>query len=81
VIEDNNSIKVLAELLGVEKKDIKIYTTSRGLTIAVDNVDRRFYKEFEFTDEVDKSSAKSSYKNGVLEIRFKKKIVRIKELR
>ncbi|MFC1802387.1 archaeal heat shock protein Hsp20 [Thermoproteota archaeon] len=73
VIEDNNTIKVLAELPGVEKKDIKIQATTRGLTITVDNMDRRYYKELEFNDEIDRSSAKSSYRNGVLEISFKKK--------
>lgn len=73
VIDDNNSVKVLAELPGVEKKDIKIYATSRELTIAVDNVDRRYYKELKFKDEIDKLTSKSSYKNGVLEISFKKK--------
>ena len=73
VIEDTDSIMVLAELPGVEKKDIKIYATSKGLTISVDNMDRRFYKELDFIDEIDKLSSKSSYKNGVLEISFKKK--------
>ena len=73
VIEDNNSIKVLAELPGVEKKDIKIYATPRGLSISVDNMDRRYYKELEFNDEIDRLSAKSSYRNGVLEVSFKKK--------
>ena len=74
VIEDNNSIKVLAELPGVEKNDIKIYATTRGLSISVDNMDRRYYKELEFNDEIDRLSAKSSYRNGVLEVCFKKKL-------
>jgi HSP20 family protein len=73
VIEDNNRLKVVAELPGVEKKDIKLYATSRGLKIAVDNVNRRYFKELEIKDEIEKSSAKSSYKNGVLEISFEKK--------
>lgn len=73
VIEDDDSVKVLAELPGVEKKDIKLYATPRGLTISVDNVDRRYFKELEFESEIDRGSAKSSYKNGVLEINFKKK--------
>jgi HSP20 family protein len=72
VIEDEDSIKVLAELPGVEKKDIKLFATVRGLTISVDNVDRRYFKELEFEAEIDRSSAKSSYRNGVLEINFNK---------
>lgn len=72
VIEDDESIIVLAELPGVEKKDIKLFATVRGLTISVDNIDRRYFKELEFEVEIDRSSAKSRYRNGVLEISFKK---------
>lgn len=73
VIEDESSVKVVAELPGVEKEDIKLFATVRGLTITVDNVDRRYFKELEFESEIDRASAKSSYRNGVLEISFKKK--------
>jgi HSP20 family protein len=73
VIEDDSNVKVLAELPGVEKENIKLFATPRGLTITVDNVDRRYYKELEFESEIDRGTAKSSYRNGVLEINFKKK--------
>ncbi len=73
VIEDEEAIKVLAELPGVEKKDIKLYATSDGLTISVEDTDREYFKELEFDAEIDRSSAKSSYRNGVLEVNFKKK--------
>jgi len=63
----------VAELPGVEKDDIKLFATVRGLTISVDNVDRRYFKELEFESEIDRGSAKSSYRNGVLEISFQKK--------
>lgn len=73
VIEDESGVKVVAELPGVEKEDIKLYATVRGLTISVDNMDRRYFKELEFESEIDRGSAKSSYRNGVLEISFKKR--------
>jgi len=73
VIDDDDSVKVLAELPGVEKDDIKLYATPRGLTISVDNLDRRYYKELSFDSEIDRGTAKSSYRNGVLEINFKKR--------
>lgn len=72
-IEDKNSVKVLAELPGVEKKDIKLNATSNKLTINVDNPERNYYKELEFPFEIDVSTAKSSYKNGVLEVCINKK--------
>jgi HSP20 family protein len=75
-IEDKNSIKVLAELPGVEKKDIKLHASSTNLTINVENPERRYYKLLEFPFEVDVSTAESSYKNGVLEVNIKKKFSR-----
>jgi len=73
VIEDSESVKILAELPGVDKQDIKLTATPKGLTISVDNPLRKYYKELEFPAEVDESTAKSSYKNGVLEAVFGKK--------
>lgn len=73
VLEDESSIKILAELPGVEKEEIKLYAKSNGLTITVDNMDRRYYKELEFDTEIDRKTAKSSYRNGVLEVSFSKK--------
>ena len=73
VIDEEDSVKVLAELPGVEKEDIKLFATPMGLTITVDNEDRRYYKELSFDSEIDRSTAKSSYRNGVLEIGFRKK--------
>lgn len=74
VIEDEDSIKVLAELPGVEKQDIKIHATVHGLTLDVENPDRKYFKELTFSADIDRSTAKSTYRNGVLEITFKKKL-------
>jgi len=73
VIEDDKSIKVIAELPGVEKGEIKINATVRGLTINVENAERKYFKELEFPVDIDRATAKSSYRNGVLEITFQKK--------
>ena len=73
IIEDDGSVKVLAELPGVEKQDIRLCATPGGLTISVDNPERKYYKELEFTAEVDQNTARSTYRNGVLEIVLSKK--------
>lgn len=73
VIEDDDFIKVLAELPGVEKQDIRLQATLRGLTINVDNADRKYFKELTFPVDIDRSTAKSTFRNGVLEITFRKK--------
>jgi HSP20 family protein len=72
-IEDGENVKVLAELPGVDKKDIKLNATSDKLTINVDNPERKYYKKIEFPFEIDASSAKSHYRNGILVVNFKKK--------
>lgn len=73
VIEDGDSVKVLAELPGVEKEDIRLHATERLLRITVDNPERKYYKELEFPAEVDEKTGKSKYRNGVLEIVFMKR--------
>jgi HSP20 family protein len=73
LIEDGETVKVVAELPGVEKSDIQLKATDHSLTISVDNPERKYYKELEFPVEVDEKTAKSTYTNGVLEIVFKKK--------
>lgn len=78
-IEDGDNVKVLAELPGVEKKDIKLFATSDKLTINVDNPGRNYFKETKFPFEIDASSAKSIYRNGVLEVNIKKKKTRDEE--
>jgi HSP20 family protein len=73
IIEDEAQLKVLAELPGVEKSEIKLYAKANGLTINVENPERQYYKELEFDTEIDRATAKSSYRNGVLEVSFRKK--------
>ena len=71
-MESNGEVKVIAELPGVEKKDIKLHGTETTLTISVDTPQRKYYKEVELPCEVDANSAKASYQNGVLDIELKK---------
>jgi len=73
VMESNGEVRVIAELPGVEKKDIKLHGTETTLTISVDTPQRKYYKEVELPVEVDPKKAKSSYKNGVLEVSLPKK--------
>lgn len=68
VMPDKDKIKVIAEIPGVEKRDIRLYTTPEKLTISVDTADRKYYKELDLPENIDPKSAKSTYKNGVLEV-------------
>jgi HSP20 family protein len=73
VIDEENQIKVLAELPGVEKEDIQLYVNEHTLTIKVDTPERRYHKELALPDEIENSSSRSTYRNGVLETVLKKK--------
>ncbi|MEM1977010.1 MAG: archaeal heat shock protein Hsp20 [Nitrososphaerota archaeon] len=72
VFEEEDVIKVIAEVPGVEKDDINLNATERRLIIKVDTPQRKYYKEVDLPAEVDPQSAKATYKNGVLEVVLKK---------
>lgn len=72
VFEEEDVIKVVAEVPGVEKDDINLNATERKLVIKVDTPQRKYYKEVDLPADVDPQSAKATYKNGVLEVVLKK---------
>jgi HSP20 family protein len=72
VMEADGEVVVVTELPGVEKEDIKLESTDRSLKINVEAAKRRYFKEMELPHLVDPKTAKATYKNGVLEVRFSK---------
>ncbi|MGQ9782033.1 MAG: archaeal heat shock protein Hsp20 [Nitrososphaeria archaeon] len=72
VITTDKDIKVIAELPGVQREDIRLKGTAETLTISVDTPERKFFKEVELPAKVDVKNAKSTYKNGVLEVTLPK---------
>jgi HSP20 family protein len=73
VIPGDGEIRVIVELPGVEKKDIKLSGTENKLTISVDTPERKYFKEVELPAKVETKKATSKYKNGVLDITIPKK--------
>ena len=72
IVETTGEIHVVAELPGVDKKDISLSGTDDSLTIAVDSPQRKYYKEVKLPAKVKVKEAKTGYKNGVLEVTFPK---------
>ncbi len=72
VVETDGEIRVVVELPGVEKTDIKLHGTEDSLEISVDTPQYKYYKEVTLPAKVRVKEAKSSYKNGVLEVVFPK---------
>jgi HSP20 family protein len=68
VMETNSEIRVVAELPGVEKSDIKLHGTEDSLEIGVDTPHYKYGKEVTLPAKVKVKEAKSTYKNGVLEV-------------
>lgn len=68
IVETNDEVRVVAELPGVEKSDIKLHGTEDSLTISVNTPQYKYYKEVALTTKVRVKEAKSRYKNGVLEV-------------
>ncbi|UCE16979.1 MAG: Hsp20/alpha crystallin family protein [Candidatus Bathyarchaeota archaeon] len=68
VINTNGEVKVVAELPGVEKEDIKLHGTENTLTISVDTPKRKYFKEVQMPAAINSKAAKTEYKNGVLKV-------------
>jgi HSP20 family protein len=71
IFENEKEIIVVAELPGVEEKDIKTEVEERTLKISAESRDRKYSKEVELPAAVT-SELESTYKNGVLEVKLKK---------
>ena len=69
----NDDVKVVAELPGVDKKDIKLDASDRALTITVNTEDHKYYKKIDLPTDIDPDSSKASYKNRVLEVTLAKR--------
>jgi HSP20 family protein len=72
VINEPTQVRVVTELPGVEKSDIKTSINEETLTIKVDSAARKYYKEVQLPAGVDPDSSKATYNNGVLEIALRK---------
>ena len=71
VLDEGDKVRVVAEIPGVEKENIKLKAVGRKLIIQATN-GKKYYKEVELPDEVDLKTAKAHYRNGVLEIEVEK---------
>jgi HSP20 family protein len=68
IVDTDKEIHVVAELPGVEKTDIKLHGTDDSLTISVDTPQYKYLKDIGLPSKVKVQEAKSTYKNGVLEV-------------
>jgi HSP20 family protein len=72
VIEEDDKVKVVAEMPGVEKEKINVRATEDTLIIKGSNTNRKYYKEVKLPARVKPETAKATYRNGVLEVVIEK---------
>ena len=68
--ERNKLLRLLLDMPGVEKGDIKVDATDEGAVVVAENGNRKYRAEIVLKAEVRPDSGKAEYKNGVLEISF-----------
>lgn len=74
VIADKDTIRVVAEMPGVKKEDIKLAMVGRDkIEIKVKTAERQYYKVVDLEEEPDEGTIDAKYNNGVLEITMKAK--------
>lgn len=70
--DDDDAIRVIADLPGVGKDDIDLTCDGEVLTISANNETRQYDERVRLPTRVDEHSASATYNNGVLEITFEK---------
>lgn len=73
VITSDKEVKVVVELPGVTKENIKVNSYDNSVEISAGTSDRKYRRVVDLPPEADTQGAKSNYKNGILEIVFNKK--------
>jgi HSP20 family protein len=73
VTTTDTEIKVIIEMPGVGKENIKINAYDHSVEVKSEDPQRKYHRVIDIPPEADTGTARSTYKNGVLEISFKKK--------
>jgi len=72
IVDDKEKIvKLVAEMPGVEKQDVKIVVEENIINIDAEHGEKKYHVKVPIKDKVDEDSAKAHYKNGILELEFK----------
>ncbi|MER5174766.1 MAG: archaeal heat shock protein Hsp20 [Candidatus Nitrosocosmicus sp.] len=69
----DNEVKVVLEMPGIKKEDIKINAYDGAVEVTANDPQRKYHKKIELPHDADIETARSIYNNGVLEVTFNKK--------
>jgi HSP20 family protein len=71
VDEKEKIVKLIAEMPGVEKTDVKVVVENKIVDLSAEHDEKKYHVKVPVKHKVDENSAKASYKNGILQIVFK----------
>jgi len=74
VTETDKEVKVVVEMPGVSKENIKINAYENKVEVKTEATKRKYHEVIEIPVDADIETAKSNYNSGILEIIFKKKV-------
>jgi HSP20 family protein len=73
VITTDDEVKIVVELPGVNKENIKVNAYEGSAEVVAAAQDRKYRRVVDIPADTDAESVKSTFKNGLLEIAFKRK--------
>lgn len=68
VDKDNRHLKLVAEMPGVDKKDIKVTIEKGHAEISAEHGERKYRTRIPIKYKIDENSTKATYANGILEV-------------
>lgn len=68
--EKANVLKLVTEIPGIEKADIKVNIENNTVSISAERGSRKYKDSIPLKSKVDENSAKAKYTNGILELTF-----------
>ena len=72
IFEDGDYLIVLAELPGIDEKDINIETDESTITITAENETRKYLKIVRLPTRIKRGPIEFTHKNNILQVRLKK---------
>jgi HSP20 family protein len=69
----DKEVKIVAEMPGIKKENIKINAYEDSVEITSNDPERKYHKLIDLPPEADIETVKSKYNNGILEVTFNKK--------
>lgn len=69
--EKTKTLKLVAEMPGIEKSDIKVNVLEGLVELSAEHDNRKYNCSVPLKHKIDENSAKASYSNGILEVTFR----------